>query len=347
MILRAHRASTALLCWRKAFNRFHRGYDRDMDWNLRVGAAVHAGVAIGRSTNDWTAAVDGAEEHVRANFQLLGLPGEDYEVTQHVKVVRICVERYAEVWARLTNEVRVIAPEMEFHVPLPNSEHFCVFKQWVNMANGKLHTDDPPTADDILRGNVEPGLIRDNHWLDGRSDALIEWNGRYWVDEFKTTSIWGDKFWNEYFLDQQLTIYLYGVWKATGIMPAGAIIHGFYKPSESQVKEWSSRRTDPTTAKPLTDYIKYDRQLFTREPRDLERIESQMVQLANEWEARVQRGTILSGQFPMSNVKGVCTQFNRQCEFHQACLQHDESGFDRLTKVDPEKNRLYNIEGAK
>lgn len=303
-------------CWRLAFNRYHRGFDREEDWNLRDGTACHAGIAAGRATGNWDEAAAVAEASIRDSYgPPKGLPGEEADINVHCWSMRRTVQLYAEEWGRRSAEVKVIAPECEFEVPLTTAGHLCVFA--------------PPAQ----------GLIP--HHVAGRADAVIDWQGKVWFDEFKTTSIWGDRFWDEWLLDIQPTIYMYGIWKALGILPAGFILHGFYKPSASQVREWNSRRkgTDP---KEIYDYVKYDRQLFTRTEADLRRLEGQLIDLCDEWEWR-----FAHDKFPMRNYRGNCMSFGRKCDFHMACLSHDdEDTFRGMRAADPERLRLYHIEAA-
>ena len=155
------------------------------------------------------------------------------------------------------------------------------------------------------------------HQLRGITDAIVLWKGTVWLHEHKTTSWMSNSFWDEYKLDVQPTIYLYGIWKSTKLRPRGFIINALIKPSEKQIANWQSKRKYGTV-KDAAEYISFQREAFTRTEEDLTRIESQLIENCDEWVRRW-----LSRSWPMSNVKGICTMYNRLCDYHGLCMSHD------------------------
>lgn len=160
-------------------------------------------------------------------------------------------------------------------------------------------------------------LCFQHHRLRGITDAIVTWKNFLWLIEHKSTTELGDIFWSEFHLDVQPTAYLYGVWKATGLLPKGVIVNAMYKPSDRQVQSWNSRRKSGGIGK-VSDYIRFEREPITRTEQDLLRFEREAKEWGDEFERRV-----ISGRFPMSNTRGICTMWRKLCEYHPLCLSHD------------------------
>jgi len=255
-------------------------------------------------------------------------------------------------------EIEVIQPECEFDFPLSNSSHNCIFKHWRDRNTG-ADVWRLPTAEEILSRAVttphpqlDPNCVCfAPHRLVGKTDAVVMWNtpsGRnLWLLEHKTSSREGDVFWDNFLLDLQPTTYLLGIWRTLGIRPRGFIINQIFKPSDSQVKAWNGKRKYGAP-KDVADYIRYNRQAFLREDQDLLRAEEQYKELCDEWEWRVQ-----NGQWPLTNVQGICQLFNRRCHYHSLCMSHDSpellESYQLRTPdyVDEKYERIDNINNNK
>lgn len=355
MTLNASKAGTALLCWKKAFNQTHRGLRGEPSQGMVDGSAFHAGVAHGLATNDWMA----AQTHARLTFDLemakkLVMPGEEGVVEDNWKVVQQMIQCYDEAYKK--HPIQILCPEVKFKVSIPGTEHHDITTHWVekdketgqevekwnhfwylnsyplpneipwctDLWEVKLDKMDPEA---ILEGRIQSphsSLQGDKlcpcylpHQLRGITDAIVKWGNFVWLLEHKTSAWINEIFWSEFQLDLQITMYLYGIWKSMGMLPKGAIINAIHKPSEKQVQQWNKKK--PAVFRtPLSDYISFDREPITREEKDLQRFEREITWLADEWEGR-----ILSGRFPMSPVKGICTNFNRLCQYHLLCLTQD------------------------
>jgi hypothetical protein len=356
VILNISRIKSAMTCWRKTFNSYHRGlsgHTRSM--NLVDGSAFHKGVAHGFATRNWYGD-SGAVGVAKAQFdedikEAQILPEEDYLRDAHWQVVKKMMNLFAEQYQR--EEIQVIQPECEFELEIPGTEHNDITLHWWDKIANCGQWGMPP-ADKILRREIcSPHDIQDPncacwqpHRLRGRTDAVVSWKGHLWLLEHKTSSIKGDQFWKQWQLDVQLTGYMYAVQRATGLTPRGVVLNMLYKPSENQLAAWNNKRTRGE-AKDVTEYMGFEREIFVREKRDLERFEKEFCDWADEWEWRV-----LNGKFPLENLNAHCYSHNRPCDFYMACLNHDSEdelnslAFRELDYVDESAQKLIQIQGV-
>ncbi len=345
MILNFSRSKTFRLCKRKAFNSYHRGLEGQRSMNLVDGGAFHHGVAVGRATKDWKAAKAAAKELFKMDTAKSNIPPEQlYLLEEHWKMVDKMLSCFEEQYE---HEVyQIIQPEVEFDVPLPNSEHNCIFLHWMD-EKGHTHWGQPP-ADKILRhkvysphsetgyGDFTSGIYKPKtecacyqpHRIVGKTDAVVAWNSNIWLDEYKTTSISGQQFWDQWQMDVQPTLYIWGIWKALGIRPRGFLLNAINKPSEGQLASYNNRRKSGPP-KEMTDYIGYSREAFLRTKQDLLRVEQLMRDTCNEWEEEVMSGSErMANKTPFQINPGShsCMSYNRKCDYWSACLAHDEAG---------------------
>lgn len=185
----------------------------------------------------------------------------------------------------------------------------------------------------VLQPECEFEIAIGRHRLKGKTDAIVLWNGNIWLLEHKTTAISGQQFWSQWQLDIQPTAYIYGIWKSLNIKPAGFILNALVKPSEAQVAGWNKKRTG-SDVRPLTDYIKYEREAFLRTNEDLLRFEKQFIAVADDIERSLEGG---KDAFYMSPVVGACTAYNRLCDYYSLCTTHDDpSVLASLEKREPD-----------
>lgn len=325
MIINISRTKDFLLCKQKAFNRYHRRLDSQPTMNMAGGSAFHKAVAVGLASRDWQKAADELMATFNEEMRVaVPLPEEVPLWQRQEELLRAMLSQYRVNYE--AESYQVVQPECEFLVDVPNSHHNCIWLHHLERISPGILEDHkgPPKPQAILERRVEsPHSQADPncfcwqpHKLAGRADALVMWKGFLWLLEHKTTSILGEQFWNEWLLNIQPTGYLWGVGRALGMTPKGFVINAIYRPSENQVRSYNDRRKYGPD-KSAVDYIKFERQAFTRTDEDLANFEEEIRDTCNEWEAR-----ILSGKWGKSNVQGACMLYNRLCDFHPVCLSH-------------------------
>jgi hypothetical protein len=326
MITNISRLKAFMACPTMAFNRYHRHVEGPRSLNLVDGSAFHKGVALGQATKDWPSARAAAQTQFHHDYEAANMMAEEeFLRTTHAALVDRMIECYQEQYQ--TQDIVVLQPECEFYVEIPHTHHHDItMHSYVVEENGERREvwGMPPT-DAIIQRRVVHFHHREDkdcpcfrpHALTGRTDGILSWGGHIWLQEHKTTSIKGDQFWQQWHIDMQITGYIYGVWKSTGMLPKGVILNAIYKPSESQISAWNkSRKNGPP--KGIVDYVEYMREIFLRTPEDLQAFEKQLVDYCNEWEWR-----ILNGTFPKANIPAHCFNYNRKCDYYGACLGHD------------------------
>lgn len=331
MILNVSRAKAFKLCRRKAFNQYHRKLEGPRSMNLVDGGAFHHGVAVGRATKDWGKAKEAAQEMFDREAATATIPPEQtYLLEEHFNLVTKMIGCFETQYEH--EEYQIIQPEVEFDVPLPSSGHNCIFLHWKDSGGSALYVS--PSAEDILNHRVFPAhetldmacSCYQPHRLVGKTDAVVKWNNNIWLDEYKTTSISGQQFWDQWQMDIQPTAYIYGIWKQMGIRPRGFLLNAINKPSEGQVNNWNSKRKygPPQT---IADYIKYEREAFLRTEQDLLRLEQQMVETCQDWEEEITSGIRPDRvPFQLTQMSHTCNSYNRKCDYWSACLSHDQAG---------------------
>lgn len=331
MIINISRMKTYLLCKEKAFNLYHRRLSTEPTMNMSGGSAFHKGVALGLSTRDWQEA-DREMRLTLTQERLVSapLPEEQPLWEQYEELLRAMLALYRLNYEQ--EQYQVVQPECEFTVPLEGTEHNCIWLHHYELQSQERGGPVPeveekwgaPSAEAITERRVWPPHVTPDpscpcwqpHRFTGRADAIVMWQGALWLLEHKTTSILGQQFWDEWLLNIQPTGYIWGVGKALGIQPRGFVINAIYRPSENQLRGWNDRRKSGPS-KSIVDYIKFEREAFTRTQEDLDYFEQQTKWICDEWEERM-----ISGRWPQSNVQGSCMLYNRLCDFHPSCISH-------------------------
>lgn len=306
---------------------------------LTDGSATHDAIAHGLATKDWAAAIEVADARFDADLQQsVLLPEELPSMENHRKTVHAMVEAFRGGFEG--EDYQIIQPECQFDVELPGTRHNCIFVHWIDKRDAVPTIQlGPPPPEAILAKVVQRCSCRDcevSHRLVGKTDAIVVWRHNIWLLEHKTTAILGAQFWDQFLLDLQPTTYCYGVWKSIKYRPSGVIVNALFKPSEKQVNAWTKGKGT------VKDYVRYEREPFLRNIEDLERVEQQYIDICDEWEER-----IVSGKWPMSNIRTVCLSYNRRCDFHGACMAHElENSLDSLNSrlVDYVDNKLVEIQ---
>lgn len=336
MIISPSRFATAKTCWTKAFNLYHRQLGVPRTPQLADGGAFHAGIAEWLASRDTVKAFEIARVSFDEGMKDSVIPPEQiYLIEDNWNLVKVMIESVA---AEPLDWV-VIQPECKFEVPLGEQGHNCIFKHWYNKEIREEMWSEP-TADDIIYNRVRsphsgPAMncsCWGPHKLTGRTDALINWRNTLWLLDWKTTSLSGDQFWDQFQLDFQITSYIYGIWKSSGgkLKPSGVMIGAIFRPSDSQVAAWNKKRKYGPN-KGIIDYLSFGRESFLRTDEDLDRMEKQLFDFCEEWEWRV-----VTNRFGMSPISHACKSYNRRCDYMDNCVSHgrDLAGLVKIEKRD-------------
>ncbi len=281
------------------------------DSNLLIGGGFHKGVAVLNTKKPLDTAVDAAEAEYRLRMgdtkswlkEELALADKD------IQLIRSMTRVYGEYYVNESYEM--IAPEVTFRVPFPNTEHHCWYFHKFLHNLGLLDEADMQKPDKC----GDPRCFQP-HWFTGTTDAIIQWNKVIWLMEHKTTAydLYNDSpqsrnYIDNWWLDEQPTGYIYGIWKAIGVQPQGVLLNVVIKPRKNAV----------------TPVFKFYREGFLRSTDDLLRFEKQWSQLATDYELKMRTGTT------KINPKS-CFAYNRRCYYHKACISHSVNPADFIQR---------------
>jgi hypothetical protein len=317
MIINISRASTFQECRKKAMY-----YTKDRIQGFRVadplmlGGAYHAGLAHFFAHDDMTSAVFVAEKFYRdayAKQEEFILPEERPLIERHVVWLTNSLAEFAKHYK--AGDIQVIQPEVEFTVPLPGTEHFDKFFYTICHPEAKNYTPTQWEKTAFMSGK-EGSPYWHPHYFRGKTDAVVEWNGKIWLFEHKTEARTGDTYFIKFLLDFQPTGYIYGIQKSLGIRPAGFVLNIIKKPN-------SAFKGDPLTV------IGFEREVYIRSDADLIRFESDLAALADDFEE-----AFFNPKKVYLNTKS-CTNWGRKCDFHDICMSHGEYNEDQF-QVRPE-----------
>lgn len=348
MLMNISRLKDYIACPKKYFNRYHENLQGARNFNLIDGGAFHKGMAHGQATSNWHAAVSLAKEQVTTDAAANNL--DEFEALEHAELVEYLLSVAGDSWQQ--RGMSVVQPECEFTIPIPNTEHYDITMHWFNLHEGKSMWGMPDPESIRLKHVAAPHTIMDGpakcdcwrpHYLMGRADGILLWQGAWWLQEHKTTklSLESDQFRDQWALDMQLTGYCYGIWQAMGIRPHGVVLNGIYKPSDKQVSYWQSRSKDP---KPLKEYTKFRSDIY-------ERTEADCLRFARDFSAWLDKieYDILHGTFLMSPLSMHCRSYNTPCDYHNMCINHDAQDYKDVLSirqpdyVDDARTHLYQI----
>ncbi len=270
---------------------------------LVTGAATHLGFAEILANKSSVEAEKNAQEYLRAKIKGEILLDEERELySKRELFVRAAVRRYKE---KLPAEgYQVLMPEVTFRVAMPGTEHHCYYIHQLFCKTDPLFADfvkdryNPLTNDGCLNQACYQPI-----YFKGRTDAVVRWSGMVWLLEHKTSSDNKEElYWKKWPLDFQTTGYIYGIWKATGVRPAGVILNKIYKPNKRQNPE----------------DVKIDREPFLKSDDDLARFEKEFILQAQEYE------NIVATQRVFMNSDS-CVKWSRVCMYHKRCIDHGVS----------------------
>lgn len=314
MIINFSRASTFSECeWKSKL--------RDIDGivphfaaePLVFGGAYHKGSAAFFATGSAEAAGKTAEEHYRT--EITGqkfLPEELIQVEFNIKFIRKSLEVFAEQYPKMG--YTVLMPEVEFLVPLPDTLHHCA------MMHRHIFGSFPPES---LTDEFGTSVVCHDprcmilHYLKGTTDAVIEMDKLIWLLEQKTSAITGDIFYKRWFLDMQPTVYIYGIWKKTGVKPHGFILNVVKKPQKRAADQLA---------------VGFEREPFIRTDADINRAVREISAIATRYEQTLSTNSAThTGAW-----HGACTKWNRVCYYHDRCKRGDIDFPDEFIQRSPD-----------
>jgi len=256
---------------------------------LSMGSAYHKGTAHLTAKRDREGALKVAEESYRSDLAKakLILPEEQVLHERNIELIKRMINAQADQYTK--DNWTVLKPEVEFLVPLPGTEHHCHFVHKI------LHPDQEGICTEPFNGKCYHP-----HYLKGKTDAILSWNGMIWIMERKTSGMKQNIFWDQWYLSHQLSAYVYGARKATGLPINGVILEKMPKPAKNQ---------DPFSF----DYSP-EREPYLRSESDLAEFESELVSIAEDYERAATVGKSAFYRNPQS-----CIDYNRRCDFWDTC----------------------------
>lgn len=312
MILNMSRAAFFLQCRRKTYNMFVLGQDPHQTPDvLVIGGAYHAAVAHLTAHKDRVGALEIAEKEYRLRIAKDTLLPEELAVAEkNIELTKRMLSVQADMYQK--DDWTLLKPEVEFCVPLPGTEHHCLFFHNI-----------------LLPGSATKHCINPQcwqpHYLKGRADGLISWKGKIWVIERKTSGMRQEMFWTQWQLAAQPTGYIYGTWKGAGVKPNGFILEKTTKPLKNAADQF---------------HITIEREPFLRTDADLLEFESDISQIASDYERAY------TEQAWYKNT-AACFNWNRRCYFHDQCKRNQEvmQGEFRQREKDYVDGEYYKILG--
>lgn len=153
----------------------------------------------------------------------------------------------------------------------------------------------------VLQSELKFEVPLDSHTLVGRTDAIINWDGRFKLLEHKTTSKLGQNYLNKFNLDSQLTSYIYGIRKALKIDIQEVVLNCLRK-----------IRIDAKKSEP-----EFVRDIIIRADEDLEIFEKEVVLIAAQIESCEQNPELF-----WRNTDS-CIQYGT-CAYHSLCMHGED-----------------------
>lgn len=300
MIINISSASQFQECRRKAM--YYRK-DRIVPFTvadpLLLGGAYHQALAHFFATDDMASAVLVGEHYYRSEYekQAKFILKEELPLIERNSVwLQNSLVEFAKHYK--SHDIQVIQPEVEFCVPLPGTLHHDEFFHQI-LYPGEVNLDRP------YGHSCGDSRCEQPHYFRGKTDAVVNWQGKVWLFEHKTEARTGDGYFTKFLLDFQPTGYLYGILRATGLRPSGFVLNIIKKPN-------AAFKGDPNTV------IGFEREAYVRSDADLERFARDLSSLADDYEE-----AFFNEKKVYLNTKS-CMNWNRRCDYMDICLNHGE-----------------------
>lgn len=276
---------------------------------LLVGSGFHKGLAvINTKSGTLETAVDAseAEYKLRANWDKM-LDAEKKVYQKDIDLIRSMVQVYGEYY--INEQYQMLAPEVAFCVPLPNSEHHCWYVHKLLHPDERFGIHYKESSGEIGMWDCDDPKCWQPHYLTGTSDAVIVWNHVVYLMEHKTTAydLYNDSpqsknYVRQWQLNDQATAYIYGIWKSLKVKPHGVLLNVVIKPRKN-------------AANPVFNFY---REAFLRSDEDLQRFETETIRVANNYETAMRTHDIYMNP-------SACFNYNRECYYRPMCLNHREA----------------------
>jgi len=289
---------------------------------LITGSAYHKGTANLVVTKNVAEAKAAAEQCYRDELAKVPmvLPEEMSLHNQNITIVKRMLDAQGAQYARDT--WTVLKPEVEFLVALPGTEHHCYYVHRI------LH---PGEACSSVQAPCQDPRCIQPHYLKGRTDGILSWNNLIWILERKTSGMKQNIFWDQWYLNHQLSAYVYGARKATGLEINGVVLEKMPKPARNQ--------------NPLTFDFSPEREPYLRSESDLAKFEREIIRITSDYE----RCASDPDQFEaFYRNPQACCNYNRRCDYWSACKRDSgrpEPGEFRTRDADYVEKAYYEVLG--
>ena len=297
---------------------------------LIVGEGYHLGSEIISQSANVQDAMKAAEARMRERYagQLI-LPEERPDIERNIEFVKRAVEQWAINYDRA--DFRVLWPEVNGCVALPNTEHHCWFCHKILKPDVKYHP----------AGCMKDDRCWQPHFFKFRTDGIIEMYKKVWLLEQKTTSRDDDKFWAKWNLEFQTRGYCYGVWKTTGVRVSGFLLNAIIKHSKQvTINGQRKYQLDPTN-------VGFGREPYLVTEEDLADFEHDITGLANAYEEAFCDKAHNDKSLKIFKNTEACFDWNRRCQYWELCKRHQvvHEGEFRTRSNDYVNNEYYTLLG--
>jgi hypothetical protein len=178
-----------------------------------------------------------------------------------------------------------------------------------------LYQNDKPVIEASLMHDL--GTVRGVRIVfTGRVDLSVHYDGKLWNVDHKTTSLYGNSFWDDMGMSAQQRGYCWSLWKATGTLPAGYVINAIRvrRPTKADLAlEEATFRADD-----------FQRQFFTLAEADLHEWERNTLALVDEMLYHYENDF-------MPQKRKWCVGKYGRCQFYDVCSLPQDSRETILT----------------
>lgn len=270
---------------------------------LLQGGGFHEGVAAFFARKDVFDATEAVERKMRQELEGKLILPEDKPAIEHaIKWAQLAVSKFADNYQ--SQPVQVLWPEVQFMIPMPGTEQ-CSWEFHKRFCQGEPFLRHAELA--LLQPENRSQLACwQPHWFRGKTDAVVQYLGGIWLMEHKTNSQATENLINRFFLDAQVTGYLYGIWKSMGVLPEGFILNVIQKPAKNARDQMT---------------VGFAREPFQRCQEDLEAWEGEFIEQANQYE-RAFRDRELGNPFAIVRRTTSCMDYGRKCPYFSMCQRH-------------------------
>lgn len=175
--------------------------------------------------------------------------------------------------------------------------------------------------------------INQNWWMYFTADLVVQYEGKPWVVEHKTTSVIDPGYVARLSLDDQVSTYMLGVERAYGIKPVGVIYNVMMKP---RIRQKQKETRDEYLARVLALYQESPTEYLYRAP---------VLRSEQDMEVFTHELNLFTGE--LEHAKAVnfypkntmaCTGFRGTCQYMPLCIEGEEAASDRF-RIRPNRSQ--------